>query len=310
MVRLTQGNIMLIYQSNVMSPCAIYDNIYNASTLQIGSQEIAEDASKLPQSYSASDACQQLGYFSAVSDPSGNVYLSWSASYRGGTLFIVRTTSWGSSDSALQSYNCCTQITSETYSRVYNQVFIFTQTSEQATGLTCCDFIDLWIYNIGAATFTHYATDWNEPSDFTPSNGLYARPASFYQDYGGYIMFTYSANRNTPYEVKNLIFTEDVLCTPTANPTGGKSPVLVQFYSNCIGGNHNYSYNWNFGDGSTHSSAANPSHWYTYTWVCGQPSGTTYQPILTVTDSGYVVTQTLPPSISVYQTRCVSSPSP
>lgn len=60
-------------------------------------------------------------------------------------------------------------------------------------------------------------------------------------------------------------------CTATATPTSGGAPLAVQFQggatTNCTPG---VGYNWDFGDGSSHSSQQNPSHTYTtpgtYTW--------------------------------------------
>lgn len=62
----------------------------------------------------------------------------------------------------------------------------------------------------------------------------------------------------------------------SADPTSGVTPLTVQFTSTVQGGVPPYSYLWNFGDGST-STSANPSHTY-------DAAGTFY-PIVKVTDS-------------------------
>src|SRR6185312_12325585 len=46
----------------------------------------------------------------------------------------------------------------------------------------------------------------------------------------------------------------------TANPTSGNAPLSVQFTDRSTGTIS--SWDWNFGDGSAHSSAQNPSHTY------------------------------------------------
>lgn len=65
-------------------------------------------------------------------------------------------------------------------------------------------------------------------------------------------------------------------CTASGSPTSGTAPLTVQFDGSASGGCPNYTYTWNFGDGST-SSDQNPSHTY-------QTVGN-YSASLTVTDS-------------------------
>jgi PKD repeat protein len=47
----------------------------------------------------------------------------------------------------------------------------------------------------------------------------------------------------------------------TANPTSGQAPLMVQFTDQSTG--TITAWDWNFGDGSAHSSVQNPSHTYT-----------------------------------------------
>src|SRR3989442_3932114 len=47
----------------------------------------------------------------------------------------------------------------------------------------------------------------------------------------------------------------------TANPTSGQAPLTVQFTDQSTG--TITAWDWNFGDGSAHSSVQNPSHTYT-----------------------------------------------
>ena len=65
--------------------------------------------------------------------------------------------------------------------------------------------------------------------------------------------------------------------TASGTPTTGNAPLGVSFTGTATGGTAPYTYSWNFGDGSTTSSAQNPSHTYT--------AAGTYTATLTVTDS-------------------------
>lgn len=66
------------------------------------------------------------------------------------------------------------------------------------------------------------------------------------------------------------------VCTASGNPTSGQAPLTVQFDGSHRGGCPDYTYSWNFGDGST-SNEQNPSHTYY--------SEGSYSASLTVTDS-------------------------
>jgi len=68
-----------------------------------------------------------------------------------------------------------------------------------------------------------------------------------------------------------------LLATASGSPTSGLAPLAVSFTGSATGGTPPYTYNWNFGDGSS-SSAQNPSHTYS---TIGN-----YTANLTVTDSG------------------------
>ncbi len=72
------------------------------------------------------------------------------------------------------------------------------------------------------------------------------------------------------------------VCTASGNPTSGPAPLTVQFTGSHTGGCPDYTYAWNFGDGST-SNEKNPSHNY-YT------EGN-YSASLTVTDSKNVAAE-------------------
>src|SRR6266849_2212176 len=65
--------------------------------------------------------------------------------------------------------------------------------------------------------------------------------------------------------------------TASGTPTTGNAPLSVSFTGSATGGKAPYSYNWNFGDGSTASTLQNPSHTYNSAYTCTAT--------LTVTDS-------------------------
>jgi len=64
--------------------------------------------------------------------------------------------------------------------------------------------------------------------------------------------------------------------TASATPLTGNAPLAVTFTSTVTGGTTPYTYDWDFGDGSTHGTTASPSHTY---------NAGTYSAILTVSDS-------------------------
>jgi PKD repeat protein len=70
--------------------------------------------------------------------------------------------------------------------------------------------------------------------------------------------------------------------TATGTPANGNAPLNVSFTGSATGGKPGYTYNWNFGDGSTASSLQNPTHTYT--------SAGTFTATLTVSDSSAPVT--------------------
>jgi PKD repeat protein len=63
----------------------------------------------------------------------------------------------------------------------------------------------------------------------------------------------------------------------TADKTSGTAPVTVNFTGSASNGTGPYTYEWDFGDGSAHSTQQNPAHTYT--------SAGSYSVTLTVTDS-------------------------
>lgn len=78
-----------------------------------------------------------------------------------------------------------------------------------------------------------------------------------------------------------LLYKQALRATATATPLSGSVPLLVNFSPVAQGGQSPYTYDWDFGDGSPHSNAQNPSHRY-------QTAGT-YSVTLTVRDCGGMV---------------------
>jgi PKD repeat protein/N-acetylneuraminic acid mutarotase len=87
---------------------------------------------------------------------------------------------------------------------------------------------------------------------------------------------------NTPYslspvEVTMTVGYPPVTATASASTTSGTAPLTVNFTGSASGGDGGpYAYDWDFGDGSAHSSAQNPSHTY--------GSAGSFTVILTATD--------------------------
>ncbi|MFI5166959.1 MAG: PKD domain-containing protein [Thermoanaerobaculales bacterium] len=65
--------------------------------------------------------------------------------------------------------------------------------------------------------------------------------------------------------------------TASANTTSGAAPLSVNFTGSAAGGTSPYGFDWNFGDGSAHSSQQNPTHLY--------GSAGSYNVVLKVTDA-------------------------
>jgi len=72
---------------------------------------------------------------------------------------------------------------------------------------------------------------------------------------------------DTPYTVPNVpvdmgVYPPVVATEATVGPVAGMAPLTVPFTGSATGGNGVYTYDWNFGDGTAHSPAQNPSHTY------------------------------------------------
>ncbi len=113
---------------------------------------------------------------------------------------------------------------------------------------------------------------------------------------------TVSFTNDTPYGPLNVPVTltvvEPVVPVATASVASGTAPLAVAFTGTATGGIGTYSYDWDFGDGSPHSTAQNPSHTYNI--------GGSFTVTLTVTASvmgsgvdNHLVIAVTPPAIPV-----------
>lgn len=74
-----------------------------------------------------------------------------------------------------------------------------------------------------------------------------------------------------------LVASTQLTATAQASPTAGAAPLSVSFTGSALGGTPPYTWDWDFGDGSGHSSSQNPVHTYTAQGV--------YHPVLKVKDT-------------------------
>jgi PKD repeat protein len=90
--------------------------------------------------------------------------------------------------------------------------------------------------------------------------------------------------------------TSALTATASANATSGTPPLSVTFTGSAAGGTSPYSFDWNFGDGSAHSSQQNPAHSYT--------SDGSYNVVLKVTDATATTATDSHLSITVSAATC------
>ncbi len=136
------------------------------------------------------------------------------------------------------------------------------------------------------ATFVPSDIPW---IDEVPNNGTV--PASGNQNVtinydttgmaSGDYLATLSFSTDTPYGALNVPVTlhvlEPVAATASADHTSGTAPMAVNFSCTASGGIPPYTFDWDFGDATAHSTAQNPSHTYYM--------GGNFNVVLTVTDS-------------------------
>jgi PKD repeat protein len=151
------------------------------------------------------------------------------------------------------SYGTVTQRTSGTlnYDYVSGRTLQGTFAAPQCTGAACCSPTSAAfpVNNAGTAPYTVYTVTSSPAKDFDYVLGL---PAA-------------------------------LTATASATPTSGAPPLTVAFVGAATGGTKPYTWDWDFGDGSTHKTVQNPNHTYS--------AAGTYHPILKVKDAAGAVSR-------------------
>lgn len=112
-------------------------------------------------------------------------------------------------------------------------------------------------------------------------SGTGANPAHVYASAGSYtvdVTVTDAASDSAAAPPFTVTVAPPLVATASATPMGGTAPLLVSFTGSASGGTPPFSYDWNFGDGSPHSTEQSPTHTYA--------SGGTFVAQLAVHDSG------------------------
>lgn len=138
-----------------------------------------------------------------------------------------------------------------------------------------------------------YSVNSVRTAKFDASNNVIpGSQATFTNDGGGPVQFETGPEGDIYYlainagQLRHIRFVGDnrppvaVIASPSTNPSGGLAPLTVNFSSagsNDPDAGQTITYDWDFGDGSGHSTAANPSHTYN---TAGNRTAS-----LTVTDS-------------------------
>jgi PKD repeat protein len=127
----------------------------------------------------------------------------------------------------------------------------------------------------GTAPYTY---DWNFGDSTTHS--ATANPSHIYATAGTYsatLTVTDSASHTRAATPIAITVTAALSVSASSTPPSGVMPLTVALAATPAGGTAPYTYDWNFGDGTAHSTTQNPSHIYV--------TANTYTASVTVTDS-------------------------
>ncbi|MBI5789258.1 MAG: PKD domain-containing protein [Candidatus Schekmanbacteria bacterium] len=150
----------------------------------------------------------------------------------------------------------------------------------------------VYTFNFTAATDDEWGiANWSwdfDSRDDIPSDSALQNPAHTYTECGGYIATLTVTDRSGNQTATTVEITVDnpPEVTISADPNAGAAALPVTYSSNVSGGSGDYSYDWDFGDGSAHSNESKPSHTFT--------DAGRYLTILKVTDNGCVALAACP----------------
>jgi PKD repeat protein len=123
-----------------------------------------------------------------------------------------------------------------------------------------------------------YTYDWNY-GDST-AHGTTQNPTHTFTSGGTFtvnLTVSDSASHTAAAAPISILLGPPLGVSASANPTSGSAPMTVTFTGSVSGGTAPFTYDWNFGDGTTHGTALNPSHIYA--------TAGTFTAVLTATDS-------------------------
>ena len=154
-----------------------------------------------------------------------------------------------------------------------------------ATALSSSQISLSWTDNSGDELGFKVERKWGTPGAWSQV-GLLAANKTTYQDAGltpttlyTYRVRAYGPGGDSAYtnEASATTQSSTFIAVASASPAAGAAPLAVQFTGEGQGGQSPYAYDWDFKDGSTHSTEQNPSHTYTVSGI--------YEWLLTVRDA-------------------------
>lgn len=194
------------------------------------------------------------------------------STYLGGSLFDAGyAIAVGSDGSAY--------VTGDTYSTDFPTAFPVQATNASASTSNSDAFVSKLSPSGSVLSFSTYLgggdTDQGRAIAIDGANGVYVAGTTYSTNFRTQSPFQPSLGGASDAFVSKILLADCTLtCTAVASTSTGAAPLAVAFSatsstSNC--GSGTVAYDWDFGDGSPHSSAQNPDHTYTqpgtYTWT-------------------------------------------
>lgn len=135
------------------------------------------------------------------------------------------------------------------------------------------------------------------------STGTTQNPTHVYNNAGTYFAYVVVNDTASHTATSNQVVVnayDPLTLTANATPSAGNVPLPVTFTAQANGGDNNYTYTWNFGDGSPVVTGALVNH----TFTTAGASGTAYTVTVTVVDGvGHTTNKTL--TVTAYQPMVV-----